>query len=97
MACAQPPIVRPPARRGPTGVGRRQAGGRTGVGAPTEVVLIVPMRMPVHARFTSILARVDRSVADRSGAVAAGEDARSQRLTVLRMADTLARPGGNLD
>jgi hypothetical protein len=28
---------------GPTGVGRPQAGGRTGVGAPTEVALIVPL------------------------------------------------------
>src|SRR5262245_5644543 len=44
MACAPPPIVRPPAPRGPTGVGRRQAGGGTGVGAPTEMALIVPMR-----------------------------------------------------
>src|SRR5262249_27959987 len=29
MTCAEPPIVRPPAPPGPTGVGRRQAGGRT--------------------------------------------------------------------
>ena len=28
----------------PHGAGRRQAGGRTGVGAPTKVALIVPMR-----------------------------------------------------